>query len=238
MSHPSQSRLRIRGPNRGLTAAARLSLLAVLAMTATPLAAQNNGLPTQQQGAVLVDVIAIRGAQCELLTPWQAASLRIETRDQIARFDDSTQAAIRSDIDARAKGMTCDDGVLVQWIRGTAPNMEREYLPELLAGYRALAVMSPRPAPFDSVTGRAEYSEVVTRIDAKLAAMVAAGVRLPGGMTLDALNTRQARYAAQIGAAIAGADTSGRFTAAQARQIVIDAGRIGELWLEEGRGET
>ncbi len=227
------------GPNRGQTlrlrsgqvAAARLVL--VLAMTAAPLTAQNNGLPTQQQGAVLVEVIAIRGAECELLKPWQAASLRMQTRDQIARFDDSTQAAIHADVDARAKAMTCDDAVLVQWITAAAPNMEREYLPEMLTAYKAVATMSPRPAPFDSVTGRSEYTDVVARIDTKLAAMVAAGVRLPSGMTLDALNTRQAGFATQIGAAIAGTDTVGRFTADQARQIVIDAVRIVELWLHE-----
>lgn len=242
MTDCSLSRWRIGESNCGQTLrlrpgqvrAARLLLFLGSLAFVVPLAAQNNGLPSQQQGAVLIEVIAIRGAQCELLRPWQSASLRMQTRDQIARFDDTTRAQIRREVDARVQAMPCDDAVLVQWIDAAAPNMEREYLPELLAAYRALATMSPRPVPFDSVTGRAQYTDVVPRLDAKLADLVASGVRLPGGMTLDALNKRQAGFATQIGAAINGTDTVGRFTAEQARQVVVDVGRIGELWLGDG----
>jgi hypothetical protein len=200
-----------------------------------PLASQNSGLPTGQQSAVLVELIADRGLHCGLLRPWQAASLRMQTRDLIARFDEARRAAIAKEIDARRPNMGCDDPLLTTWIEGTTPAFEREYLPELLAGYRALALRDPLPSPFVDVAARKDFEGALVLIDAKLAALEAAGVKPGGQPSWAALAERQAGFAAQISAAISGTGDAGRFSPEQAAQLAQDVARIGELWLADQR---
>lgn len=211
----------------------RIVLFALVAVT--PLVAQNNGLPSRQQSAVLVELIADRGLDCGLLRPWQAASLRMQTRDEIASFDEAGRAAIAKELDARRPLMGCDDGLLTTWIESAGPNMEREALPELLAGYRALALLDPTPATFVKAAGREDFADALVLIDAKLAAMEAAGIQPAGQMSWPALAERQAGFAAQIGATIAGTGEAGRFSPEQAAQIAEDVARIGELWLADQR---
>jgi hypothetical protein len=198
---------------------------------ATSASAQNNGLPSQQESAVLIELIAERGEDCDLLRPWQAASLRMQTRDLVARYDESVRARIREEIAVRRLGMTCEDPILTTWIGAAGPNFEPEYLPELLAGYRALALSKPPMAAFTAVTGRTDYADALARINAKLAELEAAGVRPPGGMSWQALADRQAVFAAQIAAAAANGGEPGRFSPQEAVRIAEDVARITELWL-------
>jgi hypothetical protein len=210
------------------------SLIVVFTLLfAAPLASQNNGLPTQRQSAVLMELIADRGLHCGLLRPWQAASLRMQTREMTARFGEAGRAAIAAEIEARRPDMGCDDRLLTTWITGAGPNLEREYLPELLAGYRALALQDPPPAPFVETAGREDFARALVRIDAKLAALEAAGEQPAGQMSWRVLAERQERLAAQIGAAIAGTGDAGRFSSEQAANIAADVARIGELWLAD-----
>ncbi len=208
-----------------------LPLLVVV--LAVPALAENRRLPGQQESAVVVELMADRGLHCGLLRPWQAASLRMQTRDLIARFDDAGRAAVAAEIEARRPAMACDDPLLTTWIKGSLPGFDREHLPELLAGYRALATQDVPPARFRNATGRKDYSSALALIDAKLAALEAAGVRPPGGKGWQALAERQAAFAAQMSAAISGVGDAGRVSPAQAAQIVEDVARIGELWLAD-----
>jgi hypothetical protein len=201
----------------------------LVVVSGAPAVAQNNGLPGQQQSVVLVELIADRG----LLKSWQAASLRMQTRDQLGRFDDAGRTAVAAEIEAQRPTMGCDHATLTTWIEGAGPNLEREYLPELLAGYRAFALQAAPPAAFREATRRKDYADAIARIDAKLAALQAAGVQPPGRMTWAALADRQRALAAQIAAAISGNADAGRFSPAQATQITQDVAQIGELWLAE-----
>jgi hypothetical protein len=211
-----------------------LILLVSLAL-APPAAAQNSGLPGQQQSAVLVELMADRGLDCGLLRPWQAASLRIQTREAMARFDEAGRAAVAAEIDARRPKTGCDDPLLNAWIAGAEPNFEREYLPELLEGYRAFARQDAPPAVFLEAAARTDYAAALALIDAKLAALEAAGVRPAGQTSWRALAERQAGFAAQISAAISGTGDAGRFSREQAAQIAEDVAHVGELWLADQR---
>jgi hypothetical protein len=225
------------GPNCIPFAYLQASILVPLLVVvlAVPASAQNQRLPGQQESAVLVELIAERGLDCGLLRPWQAASLRMQTRDLIASFDDVGRAAVAAEIDARRPAMACDDPLLTTWIEGAEPNFDREHLPELLAGYRALATLEVLPAPFRDATGRTDFTAALAQINAKLAALEAAGVQPPGGKGWQALAERQAGFAAQMSAAISGVGDAGRFSRAQAAQLMEDVARIGELWLAEQR---
>jgi len=213
---------------RGIVWAAALLLSA-----AVPLSAQNNGLPNQQQSAVLMTLIADRGEECGLLRPWQAESLRIQNRDLIERLGEEGREAVAREIETRRPAMGCDDGLLVSWTDAAGPNFEQEYLPELLGAYRAFALQPSPPAIFLESAGRQDFSEVLTRIDAKLAEMEAAGVRPPSGMTWPQLLERQATAAAEIRTAIAEDAQDGRFTRAQGEGLVRDIVTITELWMAD-----
>lgn len=113
---------------------------------AVPATAQNNGLPSRAQSAILLELITVRGEACGLLRPWQAPSLRMTTRQEMASFDEECQAEIAAGVEARSPEMACDDSLLNGWIEGAGPNFEPEYLPELLEAYRALASLETSPA--------------------------------------------------------------------------------------------
>jgi hypothetical protein len=191
--------------------------------------------PPQVQSAVLVEAIAARGEECGLLRPWQAASLRLQTRDQLSRLDAAGRAAADAAIASRRRDMRCDDTVLTTWIGAARGNFDAEYLPELLAAYRAFARQAEPPAVFRTLTAGADRVKALGLIDAKLAALEAAGVRPPGGMTWRALLQRQEQAAAQITAAIVGRGDPGRFDPAQAAQLAEDVARIVTLWLADQR---
>lgn len=199
---------------------------------AAPLAAQNNGLPNRQQSAVLMELITQRGEECELLRPWQAASLRMQTRDLIESLDEETRAVVAAEVETRLPEMECEDSLLNAWIEGAGPGFEREYLPELLTAYRAFAEQDPPPAPFSDIAAREDYAEALALIDAKLGELEAAGVVPPTG-GWDTLAERQTSMAGQIAGAIAGTGETTRFSAEEATRLAEDVARIGELWLAD-----
>ena len=213
----------------------RTATLVLAAFFSVPvaLAGQNNGLPSQAQTAVLMELIADRGEECDLLRPWQAESLRIQIRDLVEGFDEARRVEVAEQIESRRPRMRCDDALLNGWIEGAEPNFEREYLPELLEGYRALALLDPPLEAFAEVTGRTDYAPVFTRIDAKLAELEAAGVQPRAGWS--ALAERQAGFAVQLAAVLAGTDENVRFTPEEATRTLADVARVVELWLLEER---
>ena len=205
-------------------------LLAATLIPAATATGQNNGLPNRQQSAVLMTLIADRGEACDLLRPWQAASLRMQTRDLIAQFDDSVRTVIEHEVEQQRATMACDNNLLVQWTAAAAPNMEREYLPEMLTAFKAMAELDPHLAGGGLFANSGEVIQVIRAIDQKLAAMVKEGVRLPGDMTLDSLQRRQGTFARQIQAAFNGTGDPGRFDRIQASHLIVDVARITRLW--------
>jgi hypothetical protein len=110
--------------------------------------------------------------------------------------------------------------------------MEREFLPELLTAYRALALLSDPPAACTEASGRDGFEAAIVRIDDELAQLEASGVRPPGGMTWEELTVRQAAAVAEFATAIAQGASEGGPPAAQAEQLVRDVAVV-ELRLAE-----
>lgn len=202
-------------------------------LLAAPLAAQNSGLPNRVETVVLMELIVERGLDCELLRPWQGAGLRMQVRQDRERLNEAELAQVAGEVASRRPDMACDDGLLTTWIGAAGPNMEREFLPELLTAYRALALLPEVPAPFVEATGRDEFDEAIARIDAKLAELAASGVQPPGGMTWEELSMRQADAVAGFAAAIAGGGTEGSPSPEEAEQLVRDVAVVVGLWLAD-----
>lgn len=216
---------------RVLTAAAL-----ALALTA-PALAQNNGMPTQRQGLVLVESIATRGHECDLLQPWQAAALRTQTRRELAGYDAAAREEIAAEIADASAGMTCDDALLNGWIEGASPGFEREMLPFFLVGYTAFAEMEPQPALFTDVTGRADYGRPLSMISAEIERLQDAGVVPEGGAEWDAFEARIDAATADIAAALRG-EEGGEFPPEEAAGHVTDIASVTELWLAGAMAET
>jgi hypothetical protein len=211
-------------------------------LLAAPLAAQNSGLPNPVETVVVMELIVERGLECGLLRPWQGAGLRIQIRQDRERLDEAEHAQVAREVEARRPDMGCDDGLLTTWIGAAGPNMEREFLPELLTAYRALALLADVPAPFIEASGRDDFEEAIARVDDKLAELEASGVRPPGGMTWEELEVRQAGAVAEFATVMAGGGTEGSPSVAQAERLVRDVAVVVELWLADegapGRSPT
>lgn len=216
----------------------RLLVTAALALTlAAPALAQNNGLPTQRQGLVLVEAITQRGRDCDLLRPWQAEALRMQTQVELAQYEGEDRAAIDTEIAERASAMACDDALLNGWIEGASPGFEREMLPFFLVAYDAMAGLDPVPAAFAQITGRSDYGLPLSIIGAEIERLQDAGIRPEGGVEWDAYETRINTAAAEIAGVLNGGEAE-RFSRAEAEGYVVNIARVTELWLTDAMTQT
>tara|TARA_R110002073_G_scaffold19336_24_gene70800 strand:- start:1680 stop:2372 length:693 start_codon:yes stop_codon:yes gene_type:complete len=213
-----------------------LTLAATAALTA-PALAQNNGLPTQRQGVVLVEVIAQRGVECDLLRPWQGEALRAQSSRDMARYDDAEQAEIRAEIATMAGEMTCDTPFLNAWIDGASAGFEREMLPFFLVGYTAFAEMDTPPELFSELTEREDYGLPLSMIGAEIERLQDNGVMPEGGVEWPAFEARIDEAATDIAGALRG-EEGGDFPADEAAGYVTDIATVTELWLTDQTTET
>ncbi|MEN0654316.1 MULTISPECIES: hypothetical protein [Hyphobacterium] len=203
-------------------------LALALAVSASALA-QNNGLPTARQSVVFVKTIAVRGVECGLLERWQGAVLFFQAGREMARFSPEEQEEIATEIEMLSGEMTCEDTALVGWTSGASPNIEREVLPHYLVGYRALAQLDPPQDDFMTLT---ENAAGLAAVEAKIAEMQAAGTALEGGVTWEQFDTRMRNGAADIAAALGGAENT-QFTADDARLQMRHIADVTLLWLQD-----
>lgn len=216
----------------------RFLVSAALALTlAAPALAQNNGLPTQRQGLVMVETIAQRGLECDLLRPWQAQALRAQSSREMARYDADTQAGIEAEIATMAEEMACDTPFLNAWIDGASAGFEREMLPFFLIGYTAFAEMDTPPALFIELTGRTDYGLPLSMVGAEIERLQADGVMPEGGASWPEFEARVDEAADDIAGALRG-EEGGDFTAGEAAGYVTDIATVTELWLADQMADT
>ena len=213
-----------------------LAVTATLALTA-PALAQNNGVPTQRQGLVMVEVIAQRGVECDLLRPWESQALRSQTSREMAAYDAETQAEITAEIATMSADMACDAPFLNAWIDGAHPGFEREMLPFFLVGYTAFAEMDTPPALFTELTGRDDYGLPLSMIASEIERLQGEGVMPEGGVEWPAFETRIDAAAADIAGALRG-EEGGNFPAEEAAGYVRDIATVIELWLDDAETEN
>jgi hypothetical protein len=222
----------------GRFAAAALAI-AVSASLGSAAAAQNNGLPSLAEGAVLVTVIAERGGTCGLLSDWEAAALRAEGRRAIAAEGPEMRAELDAAVIARVAETACDDPLVNVWIEGARRGIEQEMLSHYLAIYRALSQMEGPPAAFIAAAPRLDYAPVIAAIDAKIAEFEAAGVAPEGGGPWPQFVTRTGAAAVDFSGRLADPDaTWDRMSADEVSGMVVASALVVELWFAAEGGAT
>lgn len=75
-------------------------------LTVAPVATQ--GLPDREQSAVLLNIIALKGAECGLLRPWETAIVRSMAEQDMLSWDEPRKARVGAETEARLVATTCD----------------------------------------------------------------------------------------------------------------------------------
>jgi hypothetical protein len=148
-------------------------------LTSAPSAAQ--GLPNREQSVVLLNVIALKGGECGLLRPWEAATVQALADQDTLGWEQTRVAATAAETQALLARTGCDEPFLHLWIDGARRGIEAEYLSLHLVVYRALLSMQAPPDAFREAATRASPAADIAAIDAKLAALEASGARPDGG---------------------------------------------------------
>lgn len=198
---------------------------------ATPAKAQAN---VEETYTFLVTV-AVKGQECELLRPWEAATILAETERFLSRAATDDPAAIAAAANARIVETTCDDEAMLEWIGGAQPGIETEWLPPNLALVRALALQDDPPAIFLDSAVDLDLAVAVAEIDALFAAFEAGGVTAEGAESWSSYAESMEEIATTLSAAINGENDF--FTANEAQAFIVEATLITGMWLDDTQQE-
>ena len=131
--------------------------------------------------AAFLEVIATRGAECDLLRPWQAASLRALNLQDMARWQSDRHTGVVEETARQLAETDCDSESLNVWIEAASRGFDSEMLPPYLVVYRLLAGQDEPPAIFTQTATRIRYAPAIDAINAKLAELEASGAVAEGG---------------------------------------------------------
>ncbi len=176
--------------------------------------------------------MATRGVDCQLLRPWQAASLRaLNLRDMEDWQADQRAAAVEEATRLLAE-TTCDDANLNAWTEAALLGFDREMLPPYLAAYLALVGYEDPPKVFTRATTRVRYGPAVEAIREKLSALEAAGVVPEGGMPWPVYIDETQAHVRGFVAALSDPDASLE-ERNEAAAWIAQTAHIIELWLAD-----
>lgn len=212
-------------------------VLIALATAGPPGALDAQDLPREGDSVILLHSIASRGLECGLLAPWEAATIRAQTPDIIARWSGAEREVVSARLATRRAEMACDAETLAGWIDATRGGMEAEGLAHFIVIYRALATMDTPPPILDAITGRVDYTAPVAAIDAKLAELERSGAVPEGGASWPEFIARTGEAVTSFAEAIAsGTPASGNMPLDRAAAIMAQSAHVTELWLEKTTG--
>ena len=194
---------------------------------------QAEELTGQMKSIALVQAIEKRGLECGMLTKWQAVSLRAQTMEEARRWTPEQHRAVVEHAEALAQETACDSQRLITWIDAASRGFDSEYLPPYLVMYRTFAQMDARPAVFDSVALRYDYTPAITAIDAHLADLEAMGAVPDGGAEWPVFIDKTSDGAEQLAGIVAGTVEDDRYSADRAAAFIAQSALITELWLED-----
>ncbi|MEO0398375.1 MAG: hypothetical protein AAF224_03005 [Pseudomonadota bacterium] len=160
-------------------------------------------LPSQVKSAAFLHVVAKRGLECERLRPWQATAIKALAHKDMERWSAERRAALQPEIDRLDGETDCDTEAIKVWIDAAERGFESEMLPPYLVVYRAMAQRATPPKAFSAVALRTDYTAAIAAIDAKLAALEAAGVKPEGGKPWPEYIARTERFAEEFANALA-----------------------------------
>lgn len=209
---------------RGFAAAL---IAAGLTLTAPPAAAQS-GLPSHDESVALLNIIALRGGECGLLKPWEAATVQALADQGSLGWEPSRLEAMERQKQARLAQTACDTPFLNVWIDGARPGLEGEYLSLHLVVYRTLLSFPEATSSASRAVHRTTPDADIAVIDAQLARLEAAGAVPDGGGPWPEFIARTSaaveRYVPMLDRGEAPADVA---------FLIPRAIAISELWLAE-----
>lgn len=198
----------------------------LLCLVSLPAIAQD--VTPRVRSAALVEMIAQRGAACELLTNWQGLALRAASLEDRKNWTPEQVTSLKAETARLIENTECDSELLNVWIEGSSKGFDSEMLPPYLVAYKTLVEMEEPPHVFLATSLRLDHAPVIAAIDAKLEALAASGMKPEGGKTWP-------EYAEDTGEAIRefaqsleseGGDQAGAWLAQSA--LIIEA------WYREG----
>lgn len=153
-----------------------------LVLTAAPATAQNQGLPSRDQSVVLLNIIALKGAECGLLRPWEAAIIHSLAEQDMLGWDEPRKARIAAETQTRLAETDCDTSSIVSvWIEAARRGIATEYLSLYLVIYRTMLQMDDPPIIFNDLAERDSSAADIATIDEALAEIEASGASPDGG---------------------------------------------------------
>ncbi|MAK60265.1 MAG: hypothetical protein CMK09_04745 [Ponticaulis sp.] len=197
--------------------------------------AQNNGLPNREQSVVLLELITTKGAECDLLDPWEVAAIRAMMEQEMSGWSTQRRRTVAESASDKIAEADCETPVVTNWIDASKPNMQGEMLPGFLLTYKTIAQMDTPPLVFTMSALRLDTRPVIDAIDAKLAELEASGATAEGGKpwpeyiegTTNQIHTVMAGYMSD--------EADARMPPDQVAGLIAQAVMITKIWYE---GET
>ena len=206
-------------------------IFAGLTLIAPPAAAQDS-LPSHDESVALLHVIALKGSECGLLRPWEAATVQALADQGSLGWEPGRRQAMERQKQARLSRTACDAPVLNVWIDGARPGLEGEYLSLHLVVYRTLLSLPEASGPVSRAVHRTTPGADIAAIDAQLARLEAAGAAPDGGGPWPEFIARTSaaveRYVPMLDRGEAPAEVA---------FLIPRAIAISELWLAEQAGQ-
>jgi hypothetical protein len=196
-------------------------------------AAAQEQTPPQFSGIVLVEAMAMRGLECGLLRPWQAAALSAQTVDAARDWSAAQREQLSVETAARAQETQCDDEGMNAWIEAAQRGFESEMLSNFIVTYAALARMEPQPALFAQASQLDDHAGSLAAIEAKLAALEAGGGTPEGGGPWPDFIARQTARVEQTVRAYENAEGAQNYPRARVEGFIAASVQVTELWLAE-----
>lgn len=182
--------------------------------------------------AAFIEVAAARGLDCGLMRPWQAAALRALNLRDMEGWTPERRAEVVAEVQRRVAETACDDEALNVWIEGSRPGFDREMLPPYLVVYMTLAGAEAPPRVFSQTALRIDYTPAVDAIEAKLAALEAAGVVPEGGRPWPEYIDRTQAFVSRFVETLADPDAPPA-EVDQAAAWLAQTAHVVELWLAD-----
>lgn len=201
--------------------------MAVLLVCTITSAASAERISSQVKSNALIEVIAERGLECNLLKRWQNLSLRALALEDRRRWDDEKRAQLATTRIAQGRYMSCDSEILNVWIEGARQGFDYEMLPPYLVVYETMASLDSPPHVFAAVSLRADRAPVLDAVRAELTALAASGRLAEGGKAwpeyIESTRAHALSFASQLEAE--GGD--------QAAAWIAQSAMIVETWYDE-----
>jgi len=206
----------------------RIALMALALLASTNAAAQN--VSSKVKTAAFLETIATRGAECGLLRPWQAASLRALNLHDMKDWPVERRIMLPAEVARQLVETDCETQAMTLWIEASSKGFDSEMLPPYLVVYRRLAQSAAPPPIFTQTAARVRFAPAIDAINKKLAYLEASGAVAEGGKPWPEYITNTEEAAAEF-ATLLDDETAPLDRRNEAAGWIAQSVHIVELWL-------